>query len=65
MLSFVLLLLVMYVPFLQSVFTTVPLRLADWLAMSPFFLMASIAAEITKVILRRRMESKEALQARA
>jgi Ca2+-transporting ATPase len=55
--SFVLLLLVMYVPFLQPVFDTVPLGLSDWLVMLPFILMASIAAEITKLFLRRRAAS--------
>ena len=64
-LSLVLLLLVMYVPFLQSVFNTVPLNLRDWLAMAPFILMASVAAEITKFFLRRRMEGKQAVPAQA
>jgi Ca2+-transporting ATPase len=52
--SFLLLLLVMYVPFLQPVFDTVPLGLSEWLVMLPFISMASIAAEITKMFLRRR-----------
>jgi len=64
-LSLVLLLLVMYVPFLQSVFNTVPLNLSDWLAMAPFILMASVAAEVTKFFLRRRMEGKPAVPAQA
>jgi Ca2+-transporting ATPase len=50
--SFALLLFVMYVPFLQPVFGTVPLTLNDWIVMLPFFLMASVAAEITKFALR-------------
>jgi Ca2+-transporting ATPase len=53
--SFLLLLLVMYVPFLQPVFDTVPLGLSDWLVMLPFMLVASIAAEITKLYLRRKV----------
>jgi len=52
--SFVLLLLVMYVPFLQPVFGTVPLNLGDWLVTLPLFLAASIAAEVTKAFLRWR-----------
>jgi hypothetical protein len=46
--------LVVYVPFLQGVFCTVPLALADWLLMLPFMLMASIAAELTKLHVRYR-----------
>ena len=52
--SFVLLLLVVYVPFLQPIFGTVALSLGDWLVMLPFFLAASVAAESTKAFLRWR-----------
>jgi len=52
--SFALLLLVMYVPFLQPVFGTVSLNPGDWLVMLPLFLAASVAAEVTKVFLRWR-----------
>jgi len=64
-LSGVLLLLVMYVPFLQSVFNTVPLNLSDWLAMAPLIVMASVAAEVTKFFLRRRMGGKAAVPVQA
>jgi Ca2+-transporting ATPase len=50
--SFLLLLLLMYVPFLQFFADTVPLRISDWLFMLPFILVASVAAEITKIFLR-------------
>jgi Ca2+-transporting ATPase len=50
--SFLLVLLVVYVPFLQPFFDTVPLGLNDWLVMIPFILLASVAAEITKIYLR-------------
>ncbi len=53
--SFLLLLLVMYVPFLQPFFDTVPLGLGDWLVVIPFISMDPIAAELTKAFLRRRM----------
>jgi Ca2+-transporting ATPase len=59
-LSLALLLVVMYVPFLQSVFNTVPLNLSDWLTMAPFMVVASVAAEVTKSFLRRRMGGKPA-----
>ncbi|MFC1879277.1 calcium-translocating P-type ATPase, SERCA-type [Chloroflexota bacterium] len=52
--SLLLLLAVVYVPFLQSFFGTVALSLQDWLVISPLMLLASIAAEITKAVLRRR-----------
>jgi magnesium-transporting ATPase (P-type) len=45
---------VIYVPFLQTVFGTVPLTLNDWVVIVPFMLLASIAAELTKVYLRAR-----------
>jgi Ca2+-transporting ATPase len=52
--SFLLLLLVLYVPFLQKFFGTTDLTLQDWLVMLPLMLMASVAAEITKAVLGRR-----------
>ncbi len=52
--SFLLLLAVIYLPFLQDFFNTVPLELKDWLAITPLFLMASVAAELTKTYLRRK-----------
>ncbi len=61
--SLFLLLLVIYVPFLQDVFGTVPLSLTDWLLMLPFMLLASVAAELTKLYVRHRavrMETRAA-----
>lgn len=52
--SLFLLVLVIYTPFLQGVFGTVALSLTDWLLMLPFMLLASIAAELTKLYVRRR-----------
>ncbi|MGQ9490512.1 MAG: calcium-translocating P-type ATPase, SERCA-type [Anaerolineae bacterium] len=52
--SLALLLLVMYVPFLQVVFGTVPLELRNWIVMAPFILAASVAAELTKMFVRWR-----------
>jgi Ca2+-transporting ATPase len=43
-----------YVPFIQPFFDTVPLSLRDWVMMIPFILMASVAAELTKVYIRKR-----------
>jgi Ca2+-transporting ATPase len=60
--SFVLLLVVIYVPFLQVIFGTVPLDFRDWMVMIPFILLASVAAEITKAITRRRAERVKVAQ---
>lgn len=63
--SFLLLLLVIYVPFLQPFFDTVPLSLGDWLRMAPFMFVAPLAAEITKMFLRHRSAGLTAAAARA
>jgi len=52
--SLLLLLAVVYVPFLQPVFSTVPLGASHWLSILPFAFVAPAAAEITKIFLRRR-----------
>ncbi len=51
--SFVLLLVVLYAPFLQPFFSTVPLGLREWLVILPLILIPAIAAEATKLVLRR------------
>jgi Ca2+-transporting ATPase len=52
--SFALVLLVVYVPFLQPFFDTVPLGLDDWLLMLPFFFASATAMELVKLYFRRR-----------
>jgi Ca2+-transporting ATPase len=52
--SFLMLLLVVYLPFLQPFVDTVYLSLSDWLMMLPFMFIAPTAAEIVKVFLRRK-----------
>ncbi len=52
--SFVLLMVIVYVPFLQPFFSTVSLPLHEWLPILPLATLASIAAEITKLCLKRR-----------
>jgi len=54
MASFLLVLMVVYVPFLNPFFDTVPLTLDDWLFMLPFFFASPIAMELVKVYFRRR-----------
>ncbi len=52
--SFLLVLTVVYVPFLNPFFDTVPLTLDDWLFMLPFFFASPIAMELVKLYFRRR-----------
>jgi Ca2+-transporting ATPase len=53
--SFIMVLLVTYVPFLQPFFGTVPLTLGDWLFMAPFFFASPIGMELVKIYIRHRM----------
>ena len=57
--SIVVVFLVIYVPFLNVIFGTVPLALIDWAWIFPFALMASVAAELTKIYLRARARKIE------
>ncbi len=52
--SAALVLITIYVPFLQPFFDTTSLSAADWTVMAPFICMASVAAEITKIYIRRK-----------
>jgi Ca2+-transporting ATPase len=51
--SLVILLSIIYVPFLDPIFDTVSLGLNEWLVMLPLMLIPSIAAEINKSMLIR------------
>jgi Ca2+-transporting ATPase len=57
--SIVVVIAVIYVPFLQVIFGTVSLALVDWLWIMPFAVLASIAAEVTKIYLRARAKKLE------
>ena len=61
--SIVLVFAVMYVPFLQTIFNTVTIPPIDLLVIIPFALMASVAAELTKIYLRARAKRIETIQA--
>jgi nucleotide-binding universal stress UspA family protein len=67
--SFLLVLMVVYVPFLQPFFDTVPLTVDDWLLMAPFFFASAIAMEVLKVYFRsreaRQTDTKHAARAAA
>jgi Ca2+-transporting ATPase len=51
--SLTLLLAVVYLPFLQPIFDTVPLGLDQWVLVMPLLVVPSIAAELTKWFLTR------------
>jgi Ca2+-transporting ATPase len=49
-----LVLMAIYIPLLRPFIDTTFLSLSDWILMIPFMLMASVAAEITKVYIRQK-----------
>jgi Ca2+-transporting ATPase len=51
--SFVLLLAVVYLPFLQPIFSTYPLELEQWRIILPLIFLPAIAMELTKFIMSR------------
>ncbi len=54
--SLVILLAIIYVPFLDPIFGTTFLTVQDWLIMLPLILIPSIAAEVNKWVLRKISE---------
>jgi Ca2+-transporting ATPase len=53
--SLALILMVVYVPFLQGIFETQTLGLQEWVVIAPLLLLPSIAAEMTKAIFAPKM----------
>jgi len=53
-----LMMLVLYVPFLQKIFNTVPLGWEEWGLIIPLFMIPSIAAEAVKYIVTARNKKK-------
>ena len=58
--SMLLVLMTVYIPFLQPFFDTVPLGRKDWLLMAPFVLASPVAMELVKAYFRRRQGFREA-----
>jgi len=56
--SFALLLLVVYVPFLQGVFDTVALDAVHWAYVLPLTILPAIVEELTKAYLRHADQQK-------
>jgi Ca2+-transporting ATPase len=52
-LSLVILLAIIYVPFLDPIFNTTFLTIRDWSYMLPLMLLPAVADEVTKFLLRR------------
>ncbi len=52
--SLALLLLILYVPFFNTIFNTVPLGWTEWRLILPLLLIPSIAAELAKMFVTRR-----------
>ncbi|MGD9146298.1 MAG: cation-translocating P-type ATPase [Anaerolineae bacterium] len=63
MVSLVILLAIIYVPFLQPIFDTTNLTAQDWLIMLPLILVPSVAAEINKWVLRKLSEREQLARA--
>jgi Ca2+-transporting ATPase len=56
--SFVLVMAVVYIPFFNPIFQTEALTFAEWELILPLFLVPSIAAEVTKLIVRAVKQKK-------
>ncbi|MDA8125582.1 MAG: cation-translocating P-type ATPase [Deltaproteobacteria bacterium] len=52
--SFLLVLMVTYVPFIRPFFDAVPLTPGDWLLMAPFCFVSPVAMELVKLYFRKR-----------
>jgi len=53
-----LVLMVIYVPFLQKVFDTTALRWIDWAEILPLVLIPSIAAEVMKSVTYKKNQAR-------
>ena len=58
--SFLLVMVVVYVPFFNNVFNTMPLGWEQWLEIIPLLIIPSLAAEITKFLWSPARKAKQA-----
>jgi Ca2+-transporting ATPase len=56
--SLVLIMLVVYVPFLQTIFNTQSLGWVQWSEVLPLLIIPSLAAELTKFIFAKRLANR-------
>jgi Ca2+-transporting ATPase len=61
--SLVILLAIIYVPFLDPIFQTTFLTLGDWAIMLPLILLPSVAAEVNKWVLRKMSQKEQSVRA--
>ena len=61
--SLLLIILVIYIPFLQPIFNTAPLSIGHWLEIIPLILIPSVAAELTKTVIRKWMKKEKTAEA--
>jgi Ca2+-transporting ATPase len=61
--SLVILMAIIYVPFLDPIFETTFLTIQDWLIMLPLILLPSLAAEANKWVLRRLSQKEQEARA--
>lgn len=54
--SLAMIMLVIYVPFLQPIFNTATLGLAQWVEILPLILVPSVAAEVTKFAMQKKIQ---------
>ena len=59
--SAVLMIPVLYVPFLQDVFNVVPMGWEEWRVIIPLFMITSIAAEAVKYYITYRQKRQDAV----
>jgi Ca2+-transporting ATPase len=57
--SLVVLMGIIYLPFLEPIFGTTLLTMQDWLVMLPLILVPSVAAELNKWVLRKLSERRQ------
>ncbi len=62
--SVVLLLAVIYIPFINDVFNVVPLDAREWACLLPLMLLPAVVDELSKLVARRQGASKAAQQSR-
>jgi magnesium-transporting ATPase (P-type) len=62
--SSIMVLLVVYLPFLNAPFNTVPLTLFNWVIMLPLIFLPSIVAELMKAIAYKSRSNLEAKTAK-
>jgi hypothetical protein len=51
--------MVIYIPFLNTVFDTVPLTLLEWEQITPLLLLPSVAAELVKMFVSRKKKTTD------